>query len=117
MSGAILLVADYLARNRDLPRSPLLMREVLTALAKCDGIHGVLSLENRLEPLGFDYVVLPKVAAVAVLTKMLGGSRDQIISAVSNGWADGASLAIYRHGDNTGPRKSWAAGAAASRAV
>jgi len=115
--GAILAGADYLARNRDFPRPPLLMRDVLTALAKCYEIHGVLSLENRLEPLGFDYVALPKVAAAAVLTKVLGGTRDQIISAVSNAWADGASLAIYRHGDNTGPRKSWAAGDAASRAV
>ena len=84
--GAILAVADYLARNRDFPRPPLLMRDVLTALAKCYEIHGVLSLENRLEPLGFDYVVLPKVAAAAVLTKVLGGTRDQIISAVSNAW-------------------------------
>lgn len=115
--GAILAVADYLARNRISSRPPLVMRDVLTALVKCYEIHGVLSLENRLEPLGFDYVILPKVAAAAVLTKMLGGTRDQIISAVSNAWADGATLAIYRHGDNTGPRKSWAAGDAASRAV
>src|SRR5439155_17190465 len=32
-------------------------------------------------------------------------------------WVDGQSLRTYRHAPNTGPRKSWAAGDATSRAV
>ena len=32
-------------------------------------------------------------------------------------WADGVNLTIFRQGNNTGPRKSWAGGDAASRAV
>jgi 2-methylcitrate dehydratase len=48
---------------------------------------------------------------------MLGGSKDQIISALSNAWTDGGSLRVYRHAPNTGPRKSWAAGDATSRGV
>lgn len=115
--GAILAVADYLARNRAAPASPLSMREVLTAIIKCYEIQGVLSLENNFARLGFDYVILPKVAATAVVTHLLGGTRDQIINAVSNAWADGVNLTIFRHGNNTGPRKSWAGGDAASRAV
>jgi 2-methylcitrate dehydratase len=48
---------------------------------------------------------------------MLGGSRDEVINAVSNAWIDGQSLRTYRHAPNTGSRKSWAAGDATSRAV
>jgi 2-methylcitrate dehydratase len=48
---------------------------------------------------------------------MLGGSRDQIIDALSQAWVDGSSLRTYRHAPNAGSRKSWAAGDATSRAV
>jgi 2-methylcitrate dehydratase len=58
-----------------------------------------------------------RVASTAVVTALLGGSRDQIINAVSNAWIDGGALRTYRHAPNTGSRKSWAAGDATSRAV
>jgi 2-methylcitrate dehydratase len=48
---------------------------------------------------------------------MLGGTREQVINAVSNAWIDGGALRTYRHAPNTGSRKSWAAGDATSRAV
>jgi 2-methylcitrate dehydratase len=48
---------------------------------------------------------------------MLGGSREQVIDAVSNAWIDGGALRTYRHAPNTGSRKSWAAGDACRRAV
>src|SRR5690606_35327681 len=35
----------------------------------------------------------------------------------SQAWLDGSSLRTYRHSPNAGPRKSWAAGDATSRAV
>jgi 2-methylcitrate dehydratase len=47
----------------------------------------------------------------------LGGSKEEIINAVSNSWIDNGSLRTYRHAPNTGSRKSWAAGDATSRAV
>jgi 2-methylcitrate dehydratase len=62
-------------------------------------------------------VLLVRVASTAVVTAMLGGTRDQIINAVSNAWVDGGALRTYRHAPNTGSRKSWAAGDATSRAV
>src|SRR6185503_11327469 len=37
--------------------------------------------------------------------------------ALSHAWIDGSALRTYRHAPNTGSRKSWAAGDAASRAV
>jgi 2-methylcitrate dehydratase len=48
---------------------------------------------------------------------MMGGSRDQIINAVSQAFVDGQSLRTYRQFPNAGSRKSWAAGDASARAV
>ena len=48
---------------------------------------------------------------------MLGGSHDEIVNAISNAWTDGAQLTLFRQGNNTGWRKSWAGGDATSRAV
>ncbi len=116
--GALLAVADYLSRKgKARGARPVAMRDVLAAMIKAYEIQGVLSMENNLVRHGIDYPVLAKVAATAVVTQMLGGNRDQIVNAVSNAWADGANLTIFRHGNNTGPRKSWAGGDAASRAV
>src|SRR6185503_19604051 len=53
----------------------------------------------------------------AIAAAMLGGSKQKIISALSNAWTDGGTLRVYRHAPNTGPRKSWAAGDATSRGV
>jgi|SRR5882672_111886 len=116
--GAILAAADYVSRRRLAKgEPPLAMREVLTALIKAYEIQGVLLLDNDYPSLGFDYDPVPKVAAAAVVTRMMGGSRDEIINAISNAWADGVCIRVYRQGNNTGPRKNWAAGDSASRAV
>jgi 2-methylcitrate dehydratase PrpD len=48
---------------------------------------------------------------------MLGGTKEQIIDALSQAWVDGQALRTYRHSPNTGSRKSWAAGDATARAV
>src|SRR5207247_1381045 len=50
-------------------------------------------------------------------THLLGGTREQILNAVSNAWLDGGALRTYRHAPNTGSRKSWAAGDATARGV
>jgi len=62
-------------------------------------------------------VLLVRIASTAVVTQLLGGTREQVINAVSNAWIDGGALRTYRHAPNTGSRKSWAAGDATSRAV
>jgi len=111
--GAILAVADYLSRNG----KPLKVRDLLSGMIKAHEIQGVLALENSFNRVGLDHVLLVRVASTAVVTAMLGGSRDQIINAVSNAWVDGGALRTYRHAPNTGSRKSWAAGDATSRAV
>src|SRR5579863_7674427 len=116
--GGILAVADYRARLAVMRgEAPPTVREVLTAMVKAHEIQGVLALENSFNRVGLDHVLLVRVASTAVLTAMLGGSRDQVINAVSNAWIDGGALRTYRHAPNTGSRKSWAAGDATSRAV
>ena len=111
--GGILAVADYLSRSG----KRILVRDVLTGMIKAHEIQGVLALENSFNRVGLDHVLLVRVASTAVVTAMLGGTREQIINAVSNAWIDGGALRTYRHAPNTGSRKSWAAGDATSRAV
>lgn len=116
--GAILSVADFISRkNVNANKSPLHVRDVLTAMIKAYEIQGILALENSFNRLGIDHVVLVKVASTAVATLLLGGSIDDITKALSHAWIDGQSLRTYRHAPNTGSRKSWAAGDATSRAV
>src|SRR5881396_692324 len=111
--GGILAVADWLSRNG----TPLGMRDVLTAMIKAHEIQGVIALQNSFNRVGLDHVVLVKVASTAVVSKLLGLSREAIVNAVSHAWVDGHSLRTYRHAPNTGSRKSWAAGDATSRGV
>jgi 2-methylcitrate dehydratase len=116
--GGILATADYLSRlARAEGKEPLTMKDVLTAMIKAHEIQGVLALENSYNRVGLDHVLLVRVATTAVVTRMLGGDRQQVINAVSHAWIDGCSLRTYRHAPNTGSRKSWAAGDATSRGV
>jgi 2-methylcitrate dehydratase len=116
--GGILASADYLSQvRRANGQEPLVMRDVLTAMIKAYEIQGILALENSFNRVGLDHVLLVKVASTAVVTGLLGGSKEEIINAVSNAWIDNGSLRTYRHAPNTGSRKSWAAGDATSRAV
>ena len=115
--GGILAVADWLARGGAQGGRPLTVQDVLTALIQAYEIQGVLALENSFNRVGLDHVVLVKVATTAVVARLLGGGREEIINAVSNAWIDGQSLRTYRHAPNTGSRKSWAAGDATSRGV
>ncbi len=112
--GGILALADYLTRSK---QRTFTVGDVLRAMIKAHEIQGILALENSYNRVGLDHVLLVRVATAAVATQMLGGTKEQIISALSNAWTDGGALRVYRHAPNTGPRKSWAAGDATSRGV
>ncbi|MBP0714953.1 bifunctional 2-methylcitrate dehydratase/aconitate hydratase [Burkholderia sola] len=116
--GGILATADWLSRTaRAAGRQPLAMRDVLVAMIQAHEIQGCLALENSFNAVGLDHVLLVKVASTAVVGRLLGLTRDELINAVSNAFIDGHALRTYRHAPNTGSRKSWAAGDATSRAV
>jgi 2-methylcitrate dehydratase PrpD len=111
--GAILAVADHLCQGA---RPDLDIRAVLDALIKAYEIQCVLTLENSFLAPGLDATVLLAVASAAVSAQLLGGTREQIIAAVSNAWLDAPVPAPpawleYR------ARKSWASGDATARGV
>jgi 2-methylcitrate dehydratase len=116
--GGILATADWLSRtNIANGKAPLKMRQVLEGMIMAHEIQGVLALENSFNKVGLDHVFLVKVASTAVVGKLIGLTREELINAVSLAIVDGQSLRTYRHAPNTGSRKSWAAGDATSRAV
>lgn len=116
--GGILATADWLSRTAVANGKPaLLMKDVLDAMIRAHEIQGVLALENSFNKVGLDHVLLVKVASTAVVGRLLGLTREELVNAVSLAFVDGQSLRTYRHAPNTGSRKSWAAGDATARAV
>jgi 2-methylcitrate dehydratase len=116
--GGILMTADWVSRNAIAAgKAPLTVRDVLTAMIKAHEIQGCIAIENSFNKVGLDHVLLVKVASTAVVSVLLGLTREETLNAVSNAWIDGQSLRTYRHAPNTGSRKSWAAGDATARAV
>jgi 2-methylcitrate dehydratase len=113
--GALLAVTDFVSRTT--PERGYTVSDLLTAMIQAHEIQGILALENSFNRVGLDHVLLVRIASTAVATRLLGGTREQTINAVSNAWLDGGALRTYRHAPNTGSRKSWAAGDATSRAV
>jgi 2-methylcitrate dehydratase len=116
--GGILATADWLSRTAVAAgKPPLRMKAVLDAMIRAHEVQGILALENSFNKVGLDHVLLVKVASTAVVGRLLGLTRDELINALSLAFVDGQSLRTYRHAPNTGSRKSWAAGDATSRAV
>jgi 2-methylcitrate dehydratase len=116
--GGILAVADWLSRrNLAEGKPPVYVGDVLRGMIMAHEIQGVLALENSFNRVGLDHVLLVRVASTAVVTRMLGGTSEDVITALTHAWADGGALRTYRHAPNAGSRKSWAAGDATSRAV
>src|ERR1700760_2895030 len=116
--GGILATADWLSRTAIAAGKPALrMKDVLDAMIRAHEIQGVMALENSFNKVGLDHVLLVKLASTAVVGRLIGLTRDELINALSLVFVDGQSLRTYRHSPNTGSRKSWAAGDATSRAV
>lgn len=116
--GGILAAADWLSRTAvSRGKQPLTMKDVLDAMIRAHEIQGVIALENSFNRVGLDHVLLVKLASTAVVGKLIGLTREELINAISLAFVDGHSLRTYRHAPNTGSRKSWAAGDATSRGV
>jgi 2-methylcitrate dehydratase len=112
--GGILAAANYINRFE---KKRITIYDIYTAAIKAYEIQGGLALLNSFNRIGFDHVILVKIATAAVVTGLLGGTFEQVANAVSNAWIDTGPLRTYRHAPNTGSRKSWAAGDATSRGV
>ena len=71
------------------------MRQVLAAMIKAHEIQGCIALENSFNKVGLDHVVLVKVASTAVVSWLLGLTREQTINAHLagvGGWAEPADV-------------------------
>ncbi|MGB5132948.1 MAG: MmgE/PrpD family protein, partial [Steroidobacteraceae bacterium] len=76
--GGILAVSDWLSRKAVAEgRRPLVVRDLLTAMIKAHEIQGVTAIENSFNRVGLDHVILVRVATTAVVTALLGGTREQ----------------------------------------
>ncbi|KAK4057743.1 ATP-binding cassette transporter CGR1 [Microbotryomycetes sp. JL221] len=116
--GAILATADWISRtNVANGKAALTVRDVLEGMIMAHEIQGCMALENSFNRVGLDHVILVKLASAAVVSKLLGLSREQTIDVVSHVFVDGQSLRTFRHAPNAGSRKSWSAGDACMRAV
>ena len=103
--GAIWAVCDYLSRkNISQGKSPLTVKDALTAMIKAHEIQGVLALQNCFNKVGMDHVLLVRIASSAVACALLGGSFEEVRNAVSHAFIDGGALRTYRHAPNTGSR-------------
>jgi 2-methylcitrate dehydratase len=109
--GGILAVADYLSRrNLAEDKSPLTVRDVLTALIKAHRVQAIAAPENAADRVRADRVSTVCVATAGVVSAMLGATREQVLDTVSSACLDGA--ASY-----AGMRTPWAIGEATSRGV
>ena len=86
-------------------------------MIKAYEIQGCYQIRNAFNAMGLDHTILVKIASTAVVAWLIGLSEVQAIRAVSHAWIDGHALRIFRQSPNAGPRKGWAAGDAAMRAV
>jgi 2-methylcitrate dehydratase len=114
--GGLLAVADWMSR-RPAGAERVTVRRLLEAQIKAYEIQGILALENSFNRAGLDHVILVKAATAATATWLMGGTRQQVLDALSNAWVDAGPLRTYRHAPNAGVRKSWAAGDATARGV
>ncbi|CAD6923758.1 unnamed protein product [Tilletia laevis] len=105
--------ATYIANGK----KPLTVQDILTAAIQAHETQGNLAIVKSFNRVGLNHVSLVKVASAAVVSKMIGNSRDQTVDVISQAVVDGQSLRTYRHAPNASSRKSWATGDACSRAV
>ncbi|KAI8628003.1 hypothetical protein F5Y19DRAFT_150164 [Xylariaceae sp. FL1651] len=118
--GAILVTADVLTRDalaRGKEDEVITMKQVLIGLIKAYEIQGCFQVKNAFNRVGLDHTILVKIASTALVSWMMGLSREQARAAVSHAWVDGHPLRIFRQAPNAGPRKGWAAGDACMRAI
>jgi len=105
--GAILACADYVDRRGG---RTVRMHEVLDAIVIAYEIQGRIAAACKFDAptLGFDAVFAVKIASSAAAARLLGGTREHILNALSSAFVDGPTLNAYRQPPNSGTRKGWA---------
>src|SRR6202142_402154 len=94
--GGILATADWLSRTAIAAgKQPLTIKDVLIAMVKAHEIQGCIALENSFNKVGLDHVLLVKLASTAVVGRLIGLTRDELINAISLALVDGQALRTY----------------------
>ncbi|MFI4938369.1 MAG: MmgE/PrpD family protein, partial [Candidatus Berkiellales bacterium] len=94
--GGILSVMDFVSRRQDVfPHATYTLHDVLDAMIRAYEIQGIFSLQNSFNTLGLDHVLLVKVATTGIVTKLFGGTKEQIFAALTQAWIDGQALRTY----------------------
>lgn len=114
--GAILACADYVDRRGE---RTVTMAEALDAIVIAYEIQGQIAAACKFDApaVGFDAVFAVKVASSAAAARLLGGTRDHIVNALSSAFVDGPTLNAYRQPPNSGTRKGWAGPRASANGV
>ena len=76
-------------------------------MAKAHEIQEALALGSSFNSVALDHVVIVKVSSTAINSHMLGLSKAQTATTISQAWGDGQSMRTYWHSPNTMSRKSW----------
>ncbi|RWA08061.1 hypothetical protein EKO27_g7056 [Xylaria grammica] len=93
--GAILVIADVLTRDalaRGKEDEVITMKQVLVGLIKAYEIQGCFQVKNAFNRVGLDHTILVKIGSTAVVSWLMGLTREQALSAVSHAWVDGHPL-------------------------
>lgn len=116
--GAILAVADYQARKATMEgESPPRVYDVLNAIGKTLQIQGVLAYEGGPQDTAIATLRFARVAATAIVTAQLGGTHEQIATALSHACANDDAMLIEADGQTDIRRRRWAMADAISRVV
>ena len=118
--AAILAVADYQGRKAAMEgRSPAKVRDVLGAIVKALEVQRVLGDEAGSGQMGVGSTAIrfARVAATAMVTAQLGGSREQIVTALSYAAMDGDMSLRAGHLPDDVQRQDCVRSDAGSRAV
>ncbi|MGH8296750.1 MAG: MmgE/PrpD family protein, partial [Steroidobacteraceae bacterium] len=114
--GALLAAADYQARKAAMEgKPPPRVRDVLAVSVKALEIQGVLAAALG-DGTGAAALRCVRVAAAAVVSAQLGGSREQIAMAVSHAFRDG-EMVVHPDERYAIGRRDWAAADTLGRAV
>jgi 2-methylcitrate dehydratase len=115
--AAILAVADYRARRATMEgESPPRVRAVLAAIVKAMEIQGVLAAQGAYSPTAVGSRRQAGVTATAIVTAQLGGTPQQILTALGYACIEGGAPNQADEPSHIG-RRDWLTADAMSRAV
>jgi 2-methylcitrate dehydratase len=115
--AGLLMLGDHLSRRVAAQGGhPMTLADLLDAAVRVYEIQGALCFCNDWRAFGIDQPMLLQAAVAPVLTRLLGGTRQQVFNAVTHAFVD-TTLSAIRHAPNIASRKNWACARASEDAL